>query len=366
MLKLKLQKFGQKTWDPAVIYWNGYYHVYCLEYDNEPHPYWIENEIEPDPFLSKNHLHLYKSLDLDSWTDCGRVLSPVGATDITCAASVVSFDKTLYLFYAVATLTKLKGEVFLDQRLRLANSEDGINFTNCDEFNLEPNPQLYPFGRPYPSGGFVYAWRDPYLHYCDRTKTYYLYIVTGGGYIWGTAPQIAVARSKSIAGPYELLKSALDLNQQPRFKFGLTSEFERIDVKFFDNKYYLFGSSWKYYLSEEFKAFLKQKKIPISNYNTYIFTADNPEGSFELNYDYPVINYRYGWLFSPDIYAKYFFNKPDGSIGVCGWYSALFCLALSKSFELTRERNKFTLEYDLISVIKYWFARLSALSAKKL
>jgi len=365
MLKSKTQKIEQKTWDPAVIYFRGSYYAYCLQFDDEPHPYWIENELEPDPFMSKNHLHLYRSQDLNSWTDCGKVISPLGETDITCAASVVCFEDTIYLFYGVATLTKLKGEVYLDQRLRLATSTDGINFIDHDQFSLEPDPQLYPFGRPYPTGGFAYAWRDPYLHYCDRTQTYYLYIVTGGGCIWGTEPQIAVAKAKNIAGPYELLTSALDPRKQPGFISGLTSELERIDIKFLDNKYYLFGSSWKYYLSEEFKSFLKQKKIPISNYNTYVFTANNPEGPFEINREDPVVNYRYGWLISPDIYAKYFFAKPNGSIGVCGWYSALFRLALSNSFEMTKKGDRFTISYNLNSIIKYWLARLKALGSQK-
>ncbi|MEL7419568.1 MAG: hypothetical protein AAGK10_13475, partial [Cyanobacteria bacterium J06555_3] len=122
---------------------------------------------------------------------------------------------------------------------------------------------------------------------------------------------------------------------------------------------------WKYYLSEEFKSFLKQKKIPISNYNTYVFTANNPEGPFEINREDPVVNYRYGWLISPDIYAKYFFAKPNGSIGVCGWYSALFRLALSNSFEMTKKGDRFTISYDLNSIIKYWLARLKALGSQK-
>lgn len=361
MLKTTQGKFGRKTWDPAVIHWNGCYYAYCLKCDNKPHPYWLENEIESHPFLAKNHIHLYKSKDLNSWSDCGTVLSPIGESEIVCAGSVVEHEGMLYFFYAVATLTKVDNEIVLDQRLKLARSQDGINFKNCDEFSVEPDPQLYPLGKPQPSGGYAYAWRDPYLHYCDRTETYYLYIVTGGGYIWGTPPQIAVAKSKDITGPYELLKPALDLKQQPGFKSGLSSEFERIDLKYFDDKYYLFGSSWKYYLSQEFKAFLNKKKIPISNYNTYVFSSSHPEGPFELNYEYPVVTYRYGWLCYPPVYAKYFFAD-RGSIIASGWYSAIFRLAIDKSFKLTKQDNKFTLNYSLMSVVTYLIARIFALN----
>ncbi|WP_254563572.1 hypothetical protein [Oscillatoria sp. HE19RPO] len=333
----------KRSWDPIVTYWNGVYFLYCLETSQEGPPFW----------LKKNHIHLYKSPNLKSWIDCGPVLFPKDDQEILCAGSIILKGPYLFYFYSVATLIKLdkntpREKCLADQELRLARSTDGIHFENCDDFYLPPDPLLYPSGRQHPvEKRSLYAWRDPYVLYCDSTQKYYIYIVTGGG-LWKNSPTIAVARSENLEGPYTLLAPALKVANFKGLSSSFCGELEKIDIKYLNGTYYLFGSAWHQGITPEFKSFLKSKKLPISNYNTYVFRSNHPEGPFELFTENPIIKYRHSWIY-PGIYGKYFYEDSDGSILVCGWQPPLFRMWVEKSLKLTfnKRQELFILNYDL-------------------
>jgi hypothetical protein len=333
----------KRSWDPIIIYWNGVYFLYCLETYQEGPPFW----------LKKNHLHLYKSTNLKSWIDCGPVLFPKDDQEILCAGSIMVKEPYLFYFYSAATLIKInentpREKCLADQELRLARSTDGIHFEKCENFNLPPDPLMYPSGRQHPvENRSIYAWRDPYILYCESTQNYYIYIVTGGG-LWKNSPMIAVAKFENIEGPYTLLEPALIVDNLKGFNASFCGELEKIDIKYLNGPYYLFGSSWHQGITKEFKSFLKSKKLPISDYNTYVFRSNHPEGPFELLTENPIIKYRYSWIY-PGIYGKYFYEDSDGSILVCGWRPPLFRLWVGKSLKLTfnKRQELFILNYPL-------------------
>ena len=225
-------------WDPMPL-WDGQrYLMYVLAMDRD-------RAMELGSFFTReNAIHVFSSTDSVSWEYLGEAISPRNPEERLCAGNVLLHEGR-YWFFGSATVDQFD-EDHLDQRLFLAVSDDGLHFEHVPDFRLEPDPEVCPHGRFHPvEGRMLFAWRDPWPLYDPATATFVVFVCTGGER-WGCPPEVVMATSDTLAGPYVLHGSVLQLSDQKgAARASAFQEIERVNVFAAPDGFLLTFSCWR-------------------------------------------------------------------------------------------------------------------------
>ncbi len=312
-------------WDPALVFNGEYWFLYALAAEQEVN---AENY-----FMVYSYIHGFRSTDLENWEDLGPVITSAQDGQTMCAAIAVVEDQTVYLFYSKTV--QAYSDYHLDQRVFLAKSDNGKDFTEVDDFSLPPDKKQYETQCYHPqTNEMLFAWRDPYVLKDPKTGLYYAF-VCAGGFRWGVAPNIAIATCETIDGNYRALAPAIyyetDVNGSEIIPIP---ELERPQVIFHNNKYYLYLSCYLKHMNPSFVKECEARGIQITDSCRYQFVADHIEGPYRLDQDKIMIESSA----QTDLYCGLFARENEHSPFVMvGWNTERFELEVRQDHQLVMD-----------------------------
>lgn len=269
------------AWDPALVRVHEEWFLYALA---------TQEKVDlSNFFIAPNVIRGFKSRDLETWEDLGAVIRPEKTEEILCAGSTYQENGRVYLFYS--KIVSMRSEYLIDQRICLAESTDGRAFRDVEGFSLCPDEVLYGTRcRDPETNAMLFAWRDPFVFRDPESGKYFVFICTGG-FRWGVSPNVAVASSEHIAGPYSLHAPAIAYSRDKQGRDLLPlDEIERQHVRKIGSKYYLFASCWRKHVSKALLEMCAERKIEVSDSSLYVFEADNVLGPYRLCVETPVVS----------------------------------------------------------------------------
>lgn len=296
-------------WDPMLVWDGRRYLMYVMAMDRR------EARGDSSFFNRENAIHAFESRDFKVWTHLGVAMQPRTSGERLCAGNVL-YHQGRYWFFCSATIEQC-GDQFLDQRLFLAVSDDGVHFEEDPEFSLEPDPRVSPHNRFHPvDGRMLFAWRDPWPIYDTLNRRFIVFVCTGGER-WGRPPDIVAAVAEKLAGPYELVGSVLDFpmggGQEDIPAFG---EIERVSVTQAHGQYFLAFSCWHRLVDE---TVLREHAVldeSLTDCSLYVAKAPSILGPYQFCKEQSAV---IGASNTSGFYGGTFFSGRDSAHYVLGW-----------------------------------------------
>ena len=321
------------VWDPTLVQHKDNWYLYLLGTD--------PNNGHGSFFARENYIRCFKSKNLKCWIDLGEISLAGVKGKPFCAGNAISDGERIHYFGSI--VVEDGGEQYRDERVYYANSIDGINFMVDKEFVLEPDGALIESAMVHPENGkILYGWRDPFPFYDQKTGKYYLYICTGGNR-WGVQPQVAVAISNRLNGPYKLLGPTVDVSMgKIKDNNPKVQEIERVQVMYRSDVYYMLFSTWEGNINRKWASCLRKEGNIVTDASIHLLKADSPLGPFEYDDETPILQGSghtglYGSMLAQD--------TPGNAMFLIGWYPGRFDVEVSGSIKASWQRGNLKIDF---------------------
>ncbi|MEC4805427.1 MAG: tetratricopeptide repeat protein [Jaaginema sp. PMC 1079.18] len=317
-----------RIWDAIVFQDEDCDRLYYLLGDSLVQPFWKVGE-----------LHTAISQDFSTWEYQGAALKPLPEhsweSGRMLAGSIYKEKGNYYFFYSAASAEEL-----LNEKIGLATSTDGINWTRSPQPLLEYDPQYYTANQGLYLGKQTLqtAWRDPYI--IKENGKYHLFITA---FLKDTPfpfqACIGLATADKITGPYQILPPIATplLENTNESIFG---EMERPQIIPRFGKYYLFFCAAPRYVHPQWQAQVGTENITMSS--LYWYVSDTLTGNYRPIVPKPIVKNSdktnlYGMSLQRDRHGNYF---------ACGCYHKSMTLAVSRRFPVRWTKNEIEIVLD--------------------